>query len=271
MKRIFALAFFAATAACGGRGPMPLGYAVPEPSTVSYIHADTTLVEANVMGQRMEIAMRAEATYALAFDNGSDGVEVRLTVERMDGSLAMPMSAPQTIDGEGIDGALVFTLDAMGNARIVEAPRVPAAAARMLSAATTAHTFFPGLPNRVVAVGEQWVDTVSYEADAELGDVTERSVMTYTVLGRTTFEGLDVLEIGLTGTSELANEMDMDGMSIAQSSTVQIEGRILWDDVRGLMVAAERTGTGEGTVRVPMLPQPLPITLRVKQRTRLAN
>ncbi len=139
----------------------------------------------------------------------------------------------------------------------------------MISSLTTAHTFFPGLPDRVVAPGDEWVDTVSYSGEAEVGPVRETSIYRYTVVGETTAAGRDVLEIALAGTTEISSTSNMGGMRIEQTSTVEVEGHVLWDRRAGLMVEMLRSGNGSGNARVPIVPTPLPVQLRISQRATL--
>ncbi len=260
-----------ALAACAGSGPASLGYGVPAEPEVTYAYGDTTLVTAAVMGQRMEIGLRGSADYGVAFGPAPDGVEVTLTVERLAATVSMPMASPEPADESDVQGALVFSLDRRGNATVTAAPEVSQAAGRMISGLTTAHTFFPGLPDRVVAPGDQWVDTLSYEGDAELGATSESSVIEYTVVGDTVVEGRDLLKISLSGTTESSNSMDLAGTPVAQESTLDVEGHVLWDTEAGVMFELVRNGRGRGEVQVPIVPLPLPIELESVQRARLRS
>ena len=252
--------------ACAGGAA--LGYGLPEPSRVVYTFSDTTLVGVEAMGQRMQIAMRGSADYGVTFSPASDAVGVTLTVERLDATIEAPLASTMRVDQTDVQGALEFTLDRFGNVTIGAIPVVSAAASRMISGATTAHTFFPALPGQSVSDGDQWVDTISYEGNDELG-TTESTVLRYTVRGDTVVEGRSLVRIDLAGTSRVSNVTEMGGMDVAQSSTVEVEGHFLWDADAGLMVEMVREATGRGTVRVPIAPAPLPIEVRATQRTRL--
>jgi hypothetical protein len=264
-----ALALSFAAAACAG-GAVELGYRVPATPSVTYAYADTTLVAVSFMGQALEIAMRGSADYGIDFARAAPGVEVTMTVERLDVSVTVPMAGEETVDESGVDGPLVFTLDPTGDAAIVASPDISVTAARMISALSTAHSFFPGLPARAVGPGDRWVDTVSYEGDAELGATAEESIVTYTVVGDTVVGGRSLLRIGLTGTSRSSNETTMGGFQVAQSSELTLDGHVLWDEEAGIMFELVRNGTGTGTVRIPMAQQPLPIELTTTQRARLS-
>jgi hypothetical protein len=259
-----------AVGSCAG-APPELGYRLPASPSVVYAYGDTTLVDVAIMGQSMEIAMRGDADYGVSFATAASGVEVTLTVDRLDASLTLPMAETERLDASQVQGALVFNLDGEGNATVVSTPEVSMAASRMLSALTTAHSFFPGLPDRVVTVGDSWVDSITYEGDAELGAVTEATVYEYRLVGDTVVDGRPLVEIGFTGSSSTSNSMNMSGMTVAQSSTVELDGHVLWDERAGLMFEMVRRGEGRGTVRIPVSPQPLPITVRITQKARLVE
>jgi len=267
-RRIGALSLAVGCAGCAA-GSATLGYRVPDVRAVTYAYGDTTLVGLSLMGQQLEIAMRGEADYGIEFGPAPAGVEVRLTVERLAAVVAVPMAGEETVDESAVQGPLVFTLGPTGDAAVVSTPEVSIAAARMISSLTTAHSFFPGLPDRAVVAGDRWVDTVAYEGDAELGATSEETVVTYTVVGDTVVAGRSLLHIGLTGTSRSSNQTTIGGMQVAQATELALEGHVLWDRDRGLMYEIVRRGTGSGTVRVPIAPQPLPVQVSVTQRASL--
>jgi hypothetical protein len=256
-------------AACAGGGPSGLGYGLPAQTEVTYTYTDTTIVSASFLGQNLEIAMRGAAEYGVVFNSAGDGVGVTLVVKELAASITMPFSAPVQLDESDVDGALVFSLDRRGNATVTSRPAVSEVASRMISGIGTAHTFFPGLPGAVVSTGDQWIDTVSYEGDAELGSMSELTILQYTIVGDTAVDGRSLLQIALTGTTELSGTMDVQGTPIALSSTVDVEGHVLWDARSGLMFEMVKTGAGRGSVEVAIAPQGLPIEVKLAQRARL--
>ena len=269
-NRLPAVAVLAMTvAACAGGGPATLGYGLPSQNEVRYSYADTTIVEASVMGQSMEIAVRSTADYAASFSESSDGVEVSLTVADLQGSVSQPMGGPVNIDEDGVLGAIVFSLDRMGNATVVSLPEVTGEASQMVSTLGTAHSFFPGLPDRVVAVGDQWAHNVTFDGDDTTGPVIGTATVNYTYEGDRTVGGRTVMNITFEGTSEISNSMDMQGMQIAQASSIEVEGYVLWDAAAGVPVEMFRSGSGEGTVSVPIAPTPFPIQVETTQWARI--
>ena len=272
MKRVIAAAvvlFFAAGCASGPPSPPALAYGVPSNADAVYSLGDTTMVEVNALGQRMELGIEGSAVYDVHFSPASDGVDVRMSVRSLSARVTSPMGSPPSADESDIDGELVFSLDRMGNATITSEPVVSEVAAQVASGLVIANGFFPGLPGRAVMPGESWVDTIDYSGSDAAGTRTERSILRYTVRGDSIVGGRAYMAITLSGTSEVSNEMDLGGMKISQSSDVALEGLILWDVQNNQMFEARRSGTGRGTVSVPIAPIPLPIEIETTQRARL--
>lgn len=263
---------FAASAvlvsACAGGSPS-LEYGVPTPDAVRYTYGDTTTISVSVMGQNLEMAQRGEVDYAVTFSPAPSGVAISMSVSRLEGTLSQPMGAPVRIDTDDVEGALVFALDREGNAVITEHPDVSLEASQMVSGLGLAHSFFPGLPGRSVAVGDMWTDTVSYEGSENGGDRAETGVYRYTVVGDTVVSGRSLLKIDVAGTSELSATLNVQGMSVSQRSEVEVEGWVLWDAQAGLMIERRSVASGSGTASVPIAPGPIPIQVRSTQHIRL--
>jgi len=273
MRRVLFAAVAAVAVGGCSHGPAPLGYAVPGRSPVSYVYADTTRVGVSMMGQRMELSMLGRADFDVSFAEAeaAPGVEVRVDVRDLDVSVAVPMAGTEMADEGDVDGALVFILDHRGRALVTSVPEVSVTASRVVSRLGTAHTLFPRLPGRVVFDGDEWVDTISFEGQAEAGEMAETSVVRYTVVGDTTVAGRRLTKIGMEGTTELRLGMSMGAMSVAPEAEMEMTGHVLWDPEAGLPFELLRTASGPGTVRVPGVPAPLPITVETTQRLRLGG
>lgn len=256
-------------AACGPPSPPALEYRMPSLAEVVYAYADTSVVAVSVMGQTFEISQRGTARYGVDFASAPQGVEVTLSVEALSAALAQPMGAPIRIDQDDVQGELVFTLDRRGGALLTQRPDVRDEAVMMVSPLALAHTFFPRLPGRAAVAGESWVDTISFEGGDGAGERFERSVLRYTVVGDTVVDGRALLVIAMEGTTQSSHDMSISGMSVSQSSELEVDGLVLWDVQRGLMVESVRTATGSGTATVPVAPAPLPIRIESTQRARL--
>lgn len=254
--------------ACAGGAPA-LEYGVPTSDNVRYVFADTSTVGVSVMGQRMEMGQRATAEYAVVFSPAPSGVNVTMSLSSLDGVLTQPMGGPVRVDESDVEGVLVFSLDREGNPVIAETPSVAVNASQMVSGLALAHGFFPGLPGRNVAAGDVWVDTVSYEGEEGAGTRSETSVLRYTVSGDTTVAGRTLLRLDVEGTTTSEAELAVAGMSVSQTSELEMAGFILWDREAGLMVERHTTSAGSGTARVPVVPDPLPIRIETRQHVRL--
>lgn len=255
---------------CAGGAPA-LEYGLPTPDAVRYTYGDTTTVTVSIMGQTLEMAQRGVVDYAVAFAPAPSGVNVSMSVSELEGVLSQPMGASVRIDSDDVQGVLVFALDREGNAVIAEQPTVSVEASQMVSGLALSHTFFPGLPGRAVAVGDMWVDTVSYQGSEGAGDRSETGVYRYTVVGDTVVSGRSLLRIDVAGSNELSATLDVQGMSVSQRSEVEVDGWVLWDAEAGLMVERRSTATGSGTASVPVAPGPIPIQVRSTQVIRLAG
>lgn len=257
-----------AVVACAGGAPA-LEYGVPDAGDVRYRYGDTTVVSVSMMGQSMELTQQGVADYAVLFAPAPDGVNVTMTVTDLTGTLIQPMGPPVDIDETQVEGALVFSLDREGNAVVAEQPRVALEASQLVSALALAHGFFPGLPARVVAVGDSWADTVRYDGSEGAGSRSETATLRYTVIGDTTVAGRDLLRIGVEGTRETAAELEVSGMAVSQTSEEEMEGHVLWDVEAGLMVERRSTSSGSGTVSLPISPDPIPIQVQSTRTIRL--
>ena len=139
----------------------------------------------------------------------------------------------------------------------------------MFSGIALAHGFFPGLPGRAVSTGDQWVDTVSYEGETDMGIRSETSVLTYTVRGDSVIAGRSLLVFEVAGTVASEFDMNVQGMTVTQMSDLEVEGHVLWDYQAAVMFESHRMATGEGSVRIPLAPAPLPIRIESSERARL--
>ncbi len=270
-RRIAVVLHAAVLAGCAGGPPSPPALAYGEQSVEAavYVFADTTAVNVSVMGQSMELSQHGRAVYDVAFGEAPSGVSMAFTLRSLQATLGQPMGPPLSIDESSVDGALEFTLDRTGNAVLSSTPEVTAEASQMVSGLALAHTFFPALPGRPAVPGDSWVDSVSFSGDEGAGTRSESSVLRYTVVGDTAVDGRRLLRIDYEGSSTIANDMEVSGMAISQASELEVSGLVLWDVQSGMMVEQHRTATGSGSVRVPIAPVPLPISLRAVQRTRL--
>ncbi len=260
-----------ALTACGGGGPAGMGYAVPSSGSVTYMTADTTVIDIDAMGQMMQMSQTADGQMTAAFASAGDGVEVTMTVDDYSGRMNQPMGAPVTANESGIDGPMVFTMDRMGNVTVGSKPNVSGNAELLFTPLSTMYTFFPGLPGGAVAAGDMWTDTVSYSGVEGPGEVDVLMIMSYSAVGDTMVDGRTLMKINVTGGSESEASTNMQGMDVFQSIQGEVDGFVLWDSQAGVMYERRYNLSGQGTIDVSMAPQPLSISARGTSRAKIMN
>ena len=263
------LAMSVAGCATGSVAPPTLSYSAPVAREVTYDYSSTTTLGISLMGQSMQLRQEGSATYSVGFTPTAAGVDVRLSVVELSASISNPLGAPITVDEGAIEGSLEFSLDRVGNAILRTTPVVAEEASQMFSGIALANGFFPGLPGRAVGLGDQWVDTVSYEGETHMGMRSETSILTYTVTGDTVVSGRPLLVFEMSGSVSSEFDMSVQGMSVGQASELEVEGRVLWDHRTSEMVESRRTAVGEGSLRIPLTPAPLPIRIESTEHARL--
>jgi hypothetical protein len=274
MKKIPATLLMAAVfGACAGGPPAPpsLEYSTSGSRDLTYGYSSATTVSISMMGQSMQLSQEGTATYSVGLTSAAQGVDVRLSVADLEASISNPLGAPVTIDEGAINGSLEFSLDRIGNSMLHSEPDVAEEASQMFSGIALAHSFFPGLPGRAVIAGDQWVDTVAYEGETDMGMRSETSVLTYTVRGDTVIAGRPLLVLEMIGTVASEFDVDVQGMSVTQASDLEVEGHVLWDYQASVMFESRRTATGQGSVRIPLAPAPLPIRIESTEHARLQD
>ena len=254
--------------ACGGgpAAPPALAYRLPAEAEVRYLVTDTAVISIEALGQSLALDVGSAGLYAVSFARAGEGLMVTVGVEDLDATLGVPMAGPMTFDETSVTGELAFTLGRRGEVTVVSTPEIDAAARQLVPPERMAHSFFPTLPGRAVSAGERWVDTVAFENEQDGG---QRTILEYAVVGDTVVSGATLLHITFAGTSELSQALAMQGTEIEQRTNLDIEGDVLWDLQRGLMVERSTRMSGRGTVRTPLLPGELPTRYDMRSRTRL--
>ncbi len=270
---IVALAPLALTACVLGGSPSPpaLSYSLPEPPTATYVRGDTVTWEIDAGGQTFEMDADAGGTFGVAFTRAGDGVQVDMSVKKFTGNLSQPMQGPMKVDETSITGPLVFTLDRRGNATLVKSPKVSAPADRLFDALSYAHSFFPHLSGAPATPGASWTDTIHFEGPGGGGSIKSTSVITYSITGDTVVGGKSLVHIALQGTAEQTSRGKVAGMDADFSNRVKgnVQGWVLWDAARRLMVESYEQGDAQGTMSVSMAPGPMDVHIRRVSRVKL--
>ncbi|MFQ5536628.1 MAG: hypothetical protein ACE5GJ_04175 [Gemmatimonadota bacterium] len=257
-------------AACGGGPPSPpgLSYGVPDPPEVTYVRGDTARMDIDAGGQPMEARVTADMTVRATFARGEDGTTVTLDVQDFSARMANPAGPPVAADADGIKGPLVVKLDRRGHATVISEPTLEGPARQFFETLSMAHTFFPRLPGGAAQVGSTWSDTITYEGTQGDNDVSTALMLTYTVAGDTVVDGRSLVKITMGGTTQQSAEGIIAGMDFIQDLNGTVEGWVLWDVGRHLMVESETRGDLRGEMEVSAAPFPLGIRMRTVSRVK---
>ena len=260
--------------ACGGGGPPTpagLAYSLPNPATASYLVADTATVEIDAGGQLMEARVQLGARFDATFTRAADGIQVSFDVAEFGARIMQPMGPPATVDGTGIDGPLVFSIDRKGAATLVSQPTMSEEVGSLFPSLSTAHTFFPRLPGTAVGAGDTWTDTIAFSGSEAGGDVSYTARLTYTAAGDTVVDGRRLMKIVFEGDEETVSEGNIQGMDVAQELAGTLQGHVLWDMGRSMMVEQVSESDASGSMEVAMAPFPLEIRARKRHVVRSAD
>lgn len=255
-----------------GGGDDAMSYSVPTESPVTYVRGDSLelSVEAPGMGT-LDLNFDQSMTLGVSFERSASGVQVTAEFQEYAARLINPMSGTQRANADNLSGPLVFTVDAMGNADLTQAPEVSGMAKQVFRSTSLANELFPRLPDRAVVAGDTWADTVTYSDDAGGGSIFSEWYGTMTVVGDTVVNGATVTKVRVDADVWVDIEMDMDGMYVVQSMGGTEIGFFLWDAVRRLVVYQEATRAFEGTVEVDVAPGPMDIVASGVVKTRLID
>ncbi len=256
--------------ACGGGPPGPPGLAfrLPDPVVVTYVMADTALMDIDAEGQFMQATMASAVTLGTTFARGPEGVQATFEVKDLAATVGNPMGS-QSADESGITGPLVVSYDRRGAATVVSQPHLTETASQFYQPLSVAHGIFPRLPGRAAALGDSWTDTIRYEGTQGSGSVNALSVITYAVAGDTMVDGRSLVKITMKGTSESSARGVITGMDFSQAVTGSVDGWVLWDQQRGFMVESYADSDARGTMEVSAAPFPLGLRVKTQSRVKL--
>lgn len=248
-----------------------LMYQVPDMGELVYLTGDTSTVDidAGAMGS-LRMRGTGTATLAMSFERSADGIQVTATFQELNARLSQPMGGAITADEGDVEGPVVFTMDEKGHSTLVSLPEMKGQSADLANPHGIAYQFFPLLPGSVVNPGESWTDTIHYEGEVGQGEITSTTVATYTLVGDTVVDGVNLLNIGMAGTGEVVAFGVTDGMEVTQVFSGDLTGTILWDPARSVFVGGVVKQDMSGTVEVPAAGMPpMPLTVRGTSHVKL--
>ena len=157
----------------------------------------------------------------------------------------------ESLGSKGNKGDLVFTIDRTGNGTVVSSPTLKGAAEQLVDTYATAYEFFPALPGGAVDPGDTWADTIQFTSNRAGGETETTSTYLYTLVGDTLVDGKTLLHITYTGENETEGTALNQGMEMMTSMSGDVEGLVLWDPARSLMVHTEGSVELDGTLEMP--------------------
>jgi hypothetical protein len=256
----------------GGGGDGAMAYSVPAEGPVTYVRGDSldVSVEAPGLGT-IDLDFDQAMTLGVSFGRSASGVQITAEFQEFTATLNNPMSGTERADIENLSGPLIFTVDARGDANVVQAPEVTGMATQVFRAASLANELLPRLPDRAVAAGDSWADTVIYSDDTAGGSIFSEWYGTMTVTGDTIVDGATVTKVLVDADVRVDVEVDMGGMYVTQSMGGTENGFFLWDAARRLVVYQETMRAFDGTVDVDIAPELMDMVARQVVRTRIAH
>ncbi len=269
----FALLFLAGCAtgsgtSGGGDGPA-LAHAPAPGTTVTYQEGDTVRMAIDAGGEVVDVTVAMAAVLDVGFDGTGDDLRVTIDFREFEIDASNPIVGSQRGDHSLIEGPLVLAMDRTGAGTVVSAPTVDGVVAQAVSPQMMATSFFPRLPGRVVAVGEEWTDTVTLAVGEEEGMTRGTTVYHFTAVGDTLIGNANYLKVTFTSRDERVSEVAQDGAAITQDVAGEGSGWYLWDSARGLVVQHFLEARLRGTMEVSMVPVPLGLDMAVVQHLRL--
>lgn len=241
-----------------------LMYQLPDAAELVYLTGDTSNIDidAGAMGS-LRMRGTGTSTLAMTFQRAAEGIEVNATFRELDARLTQPMGGAQTADEDDLEGPIVFSMDPMGRTTITSLPEMKGPSGELASPHAIAYQFFPRLPGRVTDPGESWTDTIHFEAEVGQGDMVSTTIATYTLVGDTVVDGINLLNISMSATAEVTQSSVTEGMEINMVFGGDVSGTALWDPARSLYFGGSSEQDMSGTLEVPAAGVP-PMPLRVR-------
>ena len=260
--RSFAVALALGLAACGGGQPeapspavTPLGYSMPAATPVTYTSVDTARVNIEVQpGMPMEQTMGQQSTVRLAFAPlvGTAGnLAVTATYVDFSAFVESSMMGRQDVGDDALQGDFTLSLTPQGKVEQTAGPELPEEVEQLMMGQNMFADFFLHLPNRIVAPGESWTDTLRIETNEDGNHSLNQTIIVSTLRGDTTVAGRTLWVIDASKSASLLVEGNMQGMEMRNELAGTVNETSLWDPARRLLVSSRSSGTMTGAVSMP--------------------
>lgn len=286
-NRTFLAAAATLFAACASGGPAPgesatagdsYRYEVPTPPTATYRLADTTTMIIGTPDGEMDMAMSSASTVELTFAADSGGVRATGTVSDYSSSMASTTLGNVDTGGSDISGDLEFVIGPFGDVEMISTPEVTGADLPIpIPFQFNAQEMFPRFPDRRLQPGDMWADTVIESLDLGAlglplpvaGMEEDTTIYNYTLLGDTLVDGRTLRKITLSNVVSVQTSVDEAGQTVPVDMSSTVDGFILWDAERGLVVAVDLVRTMDGSMS--MMGMSMSMTMVGPSKLRLVN
>jgi len=254
MRPILAALAAAALGACatapGGStaatpsGPRPAQYSRAAADTLYYVDSLTTDVTIAVQGQTIPMMMRQAGVYAVAFSGGDSA---RAWFDTLAISVESPMMGGiqrDTVIAQRLKQPATLTFRRNGVVEVLTLPPLPPQAQQVGDMRRQYADFFLRLPSAPLTAGYAWTDTLVRRDSSATNDITNTSIIQYTVRGDTTINEMLATVIGAvvrttaTGTSTggpLPFQMELTGTENNTYYFSVAEGRMVGRDRQGAL------------------------------------
>lgn len=276
-RRIALLVLAAGVAACSGMahpgtpGGPPLQYDLPDPNPAVYTFADTSefAIRAGAMGV-MNVVSAHSGVAEVTFRRAAGGVDATVRLSSYSGRFENPNQAGTSADEDDITGAWEVSLGPRGGIQVVSDPAMTARGREVVGGESLIRPLFANLPGQAVGPGATWVDTVSVTEEVGGTVSRARSVVTSVLAGDTVVAGERLLLIRTSSDTEIEVTGTSGGIEIREGMIGRLDGFVLWDAARALLVERRESGEMSGTLELPgMGAAGLPVQATVRRSVSL--
>lgn len=256
------------TGADGAAPRSTFAYRAPEaPLTYTLNDAVTVTYGGGPMrGSRVESSYFA--TMRLDFDDRESGLRVRGRVVDFSGELRSPSTGITRVDEGDIRGEYVLRLESDGGIDLLDKPDVTGSFSEVVGSDDLFRGFFLRLPERPIARGVTWTDTIRIEEERPSGRESSTIVVRSTWESDTTLAGRTLRVVHST----LATDQRIMGATFEQHLSGTTGAATLWDPVRGLQVRVTEEGLLEGMLdHTAPGAESIPLSVRVRRELSLAR
>jgi len=246
-------------------GAPAFSYVVPEPATLTYERADTSVLTMEITGMgSMAIDVTLRTVAALGFEPGqAGGVQVRVNVTELEGNVANAMAGTQRVSQT--PGPALLQVSASGDVDVLEKPTLPTELAQVVGGESLYRDYFLQLPAEDVRQGAGWVDTVSVTEDTDGMRSTSETIIRSVWARDTTVAGQSLRVVESTVDITARVEGSSQGTRIEQQLAGNGTAVTLWDPRRHVVVARQERAEMSGTMALPdMGMSGMPVSMRTR-------